>query len=153
MIHTRNGGMWNGANWSYTTSLQLGSMAFDVARGRLVSTFGTYGANSTNVAEWDGTQWTVITPPASPGGGGSLAYDPTRRLYPEHLAAQIDRWNEIIYPSVNNGVYKAGFARTQVAYDAAVVTLFETLDLIEEQLSRVRVAAPFNGYDRRWRSP
>ena len=66
----------------------------------------------------------------------TLAYDPARRLFPRHLAPQIDRWNEIIYPSVNNGVYKAGFARTQSAYDAAVVTLFESLDLIEEQLSR-----------------
>ncbi len=66
----------------------------------------------------------------------TLAYDPARRLYPGHLAPQIDRWNEIIYPNVNNGVYKAGFARTQAAYDAAVVTLFESLDLIEEQLSR-----------------
>ena len=66
----------------------------------------------------------------------TLAYDPARRLNPEHLAPQIDRWNDVIYPSVNNGVYKAGFASTQVAYDAAVVTLFETLDVIEEQLSR-----------------
>lgn len=66
----------------------------------------------------------------------ALAYDPARRLYPDALSAQIDRWNEIVYPRVNNGVYKAGFARTQAAYDAAVVTLFETLDGIEEQLSR-----------------
>lgn len=55
-------------------------------------------------------------------------------LYPEPLRAQIDDWNARIYATVNNGVYRAGFARTQEAYNTAVVEVFETLDAIEQQL-------------------
>ena len=56
-------------------------------------------------------------------------------LYPEPHRAQIDDWNERIYTTVNKGVYRAGFARTQEAYDKAVVEVFATLDAIEAQLS------------------
>ena len=52
-------------------------------------------------------------------------------LYPEDHRADIDAWNERIYATVNNGVYRAGFARTQEAYDGAVAEVFETLDTIE----------------------
>ena len=58
--------------------------------------------------------------------------------YPENLQAEIDTINERIYSNVNNGVYKAGFATTQTAYDDAVHTLFETLDWLEERLSKKR---------------
>jgi len=57
-------------------------------------------------------------------------------LYPEGLRDAIDRWNDLIYRTVNNGVYRAGFARTQKAYDSAVTEVFETLDRIEEQLQK-----------------
>lgn len=56
-------------------------------------------------------------------------------LYPERLHGAIDDWNARIYTSVNNGVYRAGFARTQTAYDAAVAEVFATLDAIEQHLS------------------
>ncbi|MGR3660774.1 MAG: glutathione S-transferase family protein [Paracoccaceae bacterium] len=56
-------------------------------------------------------------------------------LFPEALHAEIDRWNTLIYDTVNNGVYRAGFARTQGAYDSAVVAVFETLDQIEAHLA------------------
>jgi putative glutathione S-transferase len=55
-------------------------------------------------------------------------------LYPDALKPQIDVWNHRIYPNLNNGVYRAGFARTQDAYDTAVGQVFETLDAIETQL-------------------
>lgn len=55
-------------------------------------------------------------------------------LAPAALLPEIERWNDLIYRTVNNGVYRAGFARTQAAYDAAVAEVFETLDLIEAQL-------------------
>ena len=58
--------------------------------------------------------------------------------YPETLRGEIDPVNERIYDTVNNGVYKAGFATRQEAYDAAVAPLFETLDWLEERLSRQR---------------
>ncbi|WP_137154053.1 glutathione S-transferase family protein [Rhizobium sp. FKL33] len=62
-------------------------------------------------------------------------------FYPEPLRAEIDRWNALIYDTVNNGVYKAGFARTQSAYDAAVTALFDTLDTLEAHLSVHRYIA------------
>ena len=58
--------------------------------------------------------------------------------YPEALRGEIDALNERIYTSVNNGVYRAGFARSQGAYDEAVRALFSTLDWLEEHLAMHR---------------
>ena len=58
--------------------------------------------------------------------------------YPEALRPEIDEINERIYHTVNNGVYKSGFATTQKAYEEAVTALFETLDWLEERLSKQR---------------
>ncbi len=58
--------------------------------------------------------------------------------YPEDLRAEIDALNERIYPTVNNGVYKCGFATTQVAYEEALKPLFDTLDWLEQRLSNQR---------------
>lgn len=55
--------------------------------------------------------------------------------YPEALRSGIDAINARIYDTVNNGVYKAGFATTQAAYEAAVVPLFESLDWLEQLLT------------------
>jgi len=54
--------------------------------------------------------------------------------YPEGLRDDIDAVNARVYETVNNGVYRAGFATTQEAYDEAVVTLFDTLDWLEARL-------------------
>jgi len=59
-------------------------------------------------------------------------------LYPAPLAAEIDAINDRVYETVNNGVYRCGFARTQEAYEAAFVPLFETLDWLEALLSERR---------------
>ncbi len=59
-------------------------------------------------------------------------------LYPAALRAQIERWNEIIYRTVNNGVYRAGFATAQDKYEAAVRELFATLDRLDEHLGEHR---------------
>ena len=67
---------------------------------------------------------------------GALGSGPD--LYPDDLAAQIDAWNDLIYPKLNNGVYRAGFARTQEAYEAGCRDVFETLDKIEAQLAKTR---------------
>lgn len=58
--------------------------------------------------------------------------------YPTALRPEIDALNARIYDTVNNGVYKAGFATTQAAYEAAVVPLFDTLDMLELHLARRR---------------
>ncbi len=55
-------------------------------------------------------------------------------LYPEALRAEIDTLNDRVYDAVNNGVYKAGFATTQEAYESAVGPLFAMLDELEERL-------------------
>ena len=54
--------------------------------------------------------------------------------YPQALRAEVDVWNARIYPNVNNGVYRAGFATTQQAYDEAVTELFAELDVLEARL-------------------
>ncbi|SNT30831.1 putative glutathione S-transferase [Actinomadura meyerae] len=59
-------------------------------------------------------------------------------LYPEALRPQIDELNDLVYRTVNNGVYKAGFATSQDAYEEAFDALFDTLDRLEERLSTSR---------------
>ena len=59
-------------------------------------------------------------------------------LYPEALRPEIERWNAIIYRTVNNGVYRAGFATAQDKYEAAARELFATLDAIDEHLGKHR---------------
>lgn len=59
-------------------------------------------------------------------------------FWPEDLRAEIAPVNDRIYDTLNNGVYKAGFATSQEAYDAAVHPLFDTLDWLEERLSHRR---------------
>ncbi len=58
--------------------------------------------------------------------------------YPQQLRAYIDAINQRVYDTLNNGVYKAGFATTQAAYEAAVTPLFGTLDWLEDKLSQSR---------------
>lgn len=57
------------------------------------------------------------------------------RLYPADLADDIDALNPVIYEKLNNGVYRAGFASSQQAYDEAVQGVFDTLDMLEARLS------------------
>ena len=60
---------------------------------------------------------------------------------PPTLRDEIDAVNARVYDTLNNGVYKAGFATTQAAYEEAVVPLFETLDWLEAKLARQRYVA------------
>jgi len=59
-------------------------------------------------------------------------------FYPADLRQEIDAVNERVYHTVNNGVYRSGFAKTQEAYEEAYGELFETLDWLEDRLSRNR---------------
>ena len=71
--------------------------------------------------------------------------------YPVELRAEIDRINAVVYPNVNNGVYRAGFATTQAAYEEAARAIFATLDQLEERLSRQRYLAGRQITEADWR--
>ncbi|KMT05751.1 hypothetical protein BVRB_7g166760 [Beta vulgaris subsp. vulgaris] len=71
-------------------------------------------------------------------GFNELAQNPGLDLEPPSLKGRIQEWNRVIYPYVNNGVYRCGFAQTQEAYDAAVNDLFSTLDMLEDHLESFR---------------
>ncbi|WP_293576883.1 glutathione S-transferase family protein [Phaeobacter sp.] len=62
----------------------------------------------------------------------------TTDFWPEELREPIEAVNSRIYSTLNNGVYKCGFATTQAAYDAAVDPLFDTMDWLEDILSEHR---------------
>ncbi len=59
-------------------------------------------------------------------------------FYPQALRAEIEAINTTVYETVNNGVYRTGFARTQAAYDESVSALFATLDMLEDRLAGQR---------------
>ena len=67
-------------------------------------------------------------------GVGAIAGD----FCPPELLAEIDELNEFIYPNINNGVYRAGFATTEIAYNDAVADVFNGLDTLETRLSKQR---------------
>ncbi|SIO52095.1 putative glutathione S-transferase [Rhodovulum sp. ES.010] len=58
--------------------------------------------------------------------------------WPEHLRGEIEEVNARVYDTVNNGVYKSGFASSQTAYDEAVCALFDSLDWLEDRLATRR---------------
>lgn len=62
----------------------------------------------------------------------------TQDYYPSALSAEIDDVNDYVYHRINNGVYKAGFATTQEAYEQALSALFEGLDVLDQKLSKQR---------------
>ena len=72
------------------------------------------------------TEWTALHAPGAPD------------LYPAHLRAEIDAMAEANFGAVNNGVYRAGFATTQEAYEEAFDALFARLDELDDLLGRQR---------------
>jgi glutathionyl-hydroquinone reductase len=72
-------------------------------------------------------------------------------LYPQDLRADIDAVNERIYHNINNGVYRAGFAKSQAAYEEAYDGLFTTLDWLEQWLSRQRYLVGHQITEADWR--
>ena len=72
------------------------------------------------------TEWTAHHRPGAP------------ELYPEHLRDEINEISEVVYTDVNDGVYKAGFARCAESYERAFDALFARLDWLEERLTTRR---------------
>ncbi|MBE4299541.1 glutathione S-transferase family protein [Vibrio parahaemolyticus] len=71
--------------------------------------------------------------------------------YPEPLRGVIDEWNDYIYPNVNNGVYRCGFATSQEAYEEAFESLFSALDKIDAHLATHRYLAGNRITEADWR--
>jgi putative glutathione S-transferase len=105
---------------------------FDRERGRVVNN------ESADVVRMLNTEWNEW---------GNASVD----LYPADLRGEIDEINELVYETVNNGVYRSGFARSQAAYEEAVHPLFETLDQLEERLDSRRYLAGSRITEADWR--
>jgi len=71
--------------------------------------------------------------------------------YPAELRGEIDTANELVYPNINNGVYRAGFATSQQAYEEAAYGIFEAFDKIEERLTRQRYLVGHQLTEADWR--
>ncbi|GAQ78372.1 hypothetical protein KFL_000120200 [Klebsormidium nitens] len=105
---------------------------------------GGYDGRSTVPMLWDTKTKTVVNNESADiieilnEAFNDWAAHPDVDLAPKHVAADISRWNDLIYDTVNNGVYKCGFATSQGAYDIAVAALFDTLDAIDAHLQRSR---------------
>lgn len=72
-------------------------------------------------------------------------------FYPKELRPVIDEWNDFIYPNINNGVYRCGFATTQDAYEEAYDALFAALDRVEGHLANNRYLAGSRITEADWR--
>lgn len=79
-------------------------------------------------------------------GGNDLDF------YPEEHRAEIDELNDYIYPNLNNGVYRSGFATTQEAYEEAATQVFEALDMLEERLATRRYLVGSQITEADWRA-
>jgi glutathionyl-hydroquinone reductase len=108
-----------------------------------------FTGRATVPALWDKQRETIVNNESADlvrmfnSGFGKLA-DVSIDLYPERLRSNIDALNAEVYESLNNGVYRAGFATTQIAYEEAFAGVFATLDALERRL----VAGPFLMGDR-----
>ncbi|RZP58862.1 glutathione S-transferase family protein [Vibrio vulnificus] len=71
--------------------------------------------------------------------------------YPDSLREVIEEWNAFIYPNINNGVYRCGFATTQEAYEEAYNALFSALDRVEHHLATHRYLAGSQMTEADWR--
>lgn len=116
----------------------------------------TYSGRVTVPVLWDKERQTIVNNESSEiirmlnsafDGVGATPGD----FYPEALRGEIDAINAKVYKGVNNGVYRAGFATTQEAYEEAVTELFATLDELEARLGQQRYLAGDRITEADWR--
>lgn len=100
----------------------------------------TFTGRATVPVLWDKKTGTIVNNESADivrifnSGFGELARNDID-LYPALLREEIDRLNAEIYPKLNNGVYRAGFATTQVSYQEAVADVFAMLDTLEQRFA------------------
>lgn len=116
----------------------------------------TYSGRVTVPVLWDKSRRTIVSNESADiirmfnsafDGLGAAPGD----YYPKPLQENIDALNRRIYPTLNNGVYRAGFATSQDAYESAVADVFETLDWLENRLHDSRFLLGNNPLECDWR--
>jgi putative glutathione S-transferase len=116
----------------------------------------SYDGRVTVPVLWDKEKKTIVNNESSEiirmmnDAFGAFTRDDTD-YYPEPERPEIERINAFVYEKVNNGVYRAGFAKSQAAYDAAFDDVFLGLDTLEERLSRQRYLAGDRVTEADWR--
>jgi glutathionyl-hydroquinone reductase len=108
-----------------------------------ISAMPDYTGRVTVPTLWDKKEWTIVNNESSEiirmlNSAFDAWGDASVDLYPVHLRAEIDKINERVYATLNNGVYRCGFAKSQQAYEQAFNQLFETLDYLEALLGTRR---------------
>jgi glutathionyl-hydroquinone reductase len=103
----------------------------------------TYSGRVTVPVLWDRERETIVSNESSEiirmlNGAFDEWGDATLDFYPEPLREEIDQINATVYETVNNGVYRTGFATTQEAYEEAFRSLFGTLEMLDERLDDQR---------------
>lgn len=134
--------------WTFTASSEGATLDTVGGERRLrdiyYKTTPGYQGSVTVPTLWDKKQGTIVNNESSEiirmfnSEFDAMASRPEVDLYPQALRAEIDTVNAWIYPSINNGVYKCGFARSQAAYDRSVSALFTALGRAEALLEQNR---------------
>ena len=133
-------------SWAYTEGIGRDLVPVDGVfelHQAYVSADPGYTGRVTVPTLFDKKEWTIVSNESSEivrmlntefDGLGATRLD----LYPEDLRPEIDGFNERIYETVNNGVYRTGFAKTQETYEEAYDKLFGTLDWLDDVLGERR---------------
>ncbi|MFT6089848.1 glutathione S-transferase family protein [Sulfitobacter sp.] len=136
-----------GEGWEFATDFPgaTGDTLFDYPYARDIYTRAdpAFSGRVTVPILWDKTNETIVSNESSEiirmfNSAFDTITGNTTDYWPEHLRDDIETVNSRVYDTVNNGVYKCGFATTQSAYDDAVHPLFESLDWIEGILANTR---------------
>lgn len=143
IVHPRNGE--HGWEFSSAPGCDLDPLyGFDYLYQLYQKADPAYSGRVTTPTLWDKKHETIVSNESADvlrmfnAAFNDLAEHAEIDLYPEALRAEIEAVNERIYTPLNNGVYRAGFATAQTAYEAAYNDVFDTLDWLEERLSGQR---------------
>jgi glutathionyl-hydroquinone reductase len=115
-----------------------------------------YSGRVTVPTLWDSEQKTIVNNESAEiirmfNAAFAAFAEPTPDFYPRSLRDEIDSINDTIYQGLNNGVYRAGFATSQDAYDEAYDRVFETLDALEQRLGHSRYLCGERQTEADWR--
>lgn len=146
--------------WSFSTDFDGATgdrlFQYDFAREIYLATDPQISTRVTVPILWDKQRGTIVSNESSEiirmfnSAFNDITGDQTD-YWPANLRDQIEQVNARVYSDVNNGVYKAGFATTQSAYDEAVETLFNTMDWLEKRLATNRYLLGDNLTEADWR--